>query len=192
MIDISSKIQQIRLLYRTHGADLQDVNILGLRDESNMRNDIYNDYIIAHNNHEAYMFNATTDPSVFFTNNPMVEGGCAHLCYGFYKNAYIIGIHAKGKPYQHEALVQRGNKVKIWRDKNKNFEQDEDEKVEEGYFGINIHKNLSSQTNILYSSAGCQIIQYVNDFGYFMQFIKQHKQKYFSYLLVNIKEINFL
>ena len=192
MIDISNKIQSIKLLYRNHAAELQDVNILGLRDESNMRNDIYNDYIIAHDEHEAYMFNATTDPSVFFTNNPMVEGGCAHLCYGFYKNAYIIGIHAKGKPYQHEALVQRGNKVKIWRDKNKNFEQDEIEKVEEGYFGINIHKNLSSQTNILYSSAGCQIIQYVNDFGYFMQFIKQHKQKYFSYLLINIKEINFL
>ena len=192
MIEVTNRIQQLQILYRNHGAELQDVNILGLRDESNMRNDIYNDYIIAHNNHEAYMFNATTDPSVFFTNNPMVEGGCAHLCYGFYKNAYIIGIHAKGKPYQHEALVQRGNKVKIWRDKNKNFEQDEDEKVEEGYFGINIHKNLSSQTNIFYSSAGCQVIQYVNDFGYFMQFIKQHKQKYFSYLLVNIKEINFL
>lgn len=192
MIEISNRLREIRLLYRNHGAELQGVNILGLRDESNMRNDIYNDYIIAHNDHESYMFNATTDPSVFFTNNPMVDGGCAHLCYGFYKNAYIIGIHAKGKPYQHEALVQRGNKVKIWRDKNKNFEQDEDEKVEEGYFGANIHKNLSSQTNILYSSALCQVIQYVNDFGYFMQFIKQHKQKYFSYLLINIKEINFL
>lgn len=192
MIEVTNRIQQIRLLYRNHAADLQSVNILGLRDESNMRNDIYNDYIIAHDEHEAYMFNATTDPGVFYTNNPLSDGGCAHLCYGFYKNAYIIGIHAKGKPYQHEALVQRGNKVKIWRDKNKNFEQDEIEKVEEGYFGINIHKNLSSQTNILYSSAGCQIIQYVNDFGYFMQFIKQHKQKYFSYLLINIKEINFL
>jgi len=157
-----------------------------------MRNDIYNDYIIAHDEHEAYMFNATTDPSVFFTNNPMAKEGCAHLCYGFYKNAYIIGIHAKGKPYQHEALVQRGNKVKIWRDINKNFVHDATEPIEEGYFGINIHKNLSTLNLIQYSSAGCQVIQYANDFEYFMNFVKLHAQKFYSYLLCNIREVDFV
>jgi len=192
MIEVTNRIQRLQILYRNHGAQLQSVNIIGLRDESNMHKDIYNDFIIAFDSKEAYMFNATTDPSVYYTQNPMDGVGCAHLCYGYYRNAYMIGIHAKGKPYQHEALVQRGNKVKIWRDVNKNFVQDATEPIEEGYFGINIHKNLSTLNLIQYSSAGCQVIQHVNDFEYFINFVKLHAQKFYSYLLCNIREVDFV
>jgi hypothetical protein len=193
-MDITNKLNDIKKIWRNHGAIWQNIIIIGLRDESNSHKDIYNDFIIVANENEAHIFNASTDPGVYYTNNPIDSEGCAHLCYGYYPNAYIIGIHAKGTPWAHEALVQRGNKVTIWRDKNKNFQYDENEIIQSGYFGINIHKNLSDINHIGKSSAGCQVIQYLKDFDFFMKFIKSNKkeQNKFSYLLVNIKECSFL
>jgi len=78
MIEVTNRIQRLQILYRNHGAQLQSVNILGLRDESNMHKDIYNDFIISFDDKEPYMCKATTDPSVSTSKTKYYSKPIAH------------------------------------------------------------------------------------------------------------------
>jgi len=128
---------------------------------------------------------ATTDPGTYWLKNPMKTTGTAIMVPGQYRGAYKIGMH-RG---QYQALVQRGGKVRIWRDNNRdeilNYEEDE----VDGFFGINIHRATAhgASPEVNKWSAGCQVFQDSDDFAEFMALVNKSSEKYgpvFSYTLI--------
>lgn len=112
MISVNYNI--IKELYAMHDLDVDanEINIFGIRDEANQSLDVFNDVIGIYKRGwvAGKIFQATTDPGRYYTLNK--QGGAAHLCEGFWKNIWMVGIHAAGTNFAHEALVQRGNKVR--------------------------------------------------------------------------------
>ena len=108
----------------------------------------------------------TTDPGKHWAENLLNPDGVAILVPGQYRGAYTIGLH-QGK---YEALKQSG-KVKVYRDDNLDDNYDYDpNSIQEGVFGINIHRASSSGTSTQIDkwSAGCQVIANNLDFAEFM------------------------
>lgn len=181
--------------YLKNGAEFDaDINIFGIRDDSEMPKGIFNDYIGVAINGDVQLFKGTCDPSDYWTKeNGIGDKGVAHICLGFHKNVYIVGKHKN----KYEALVQQGAKIKIWRDKNKNFQKNKLDPIESGFFGTNIHR--ASEYKILEKigkySAGCQVIQDPADFKRFMEMIKnsnkykKNKNSKFSYFLIDKNNI---
>jgi|LakMenEpi03Aug12_release.lakeMendotaPanAssembly.Ray.scaffolds.fasta_scaffold348899_2 hypothetical protein len=98
---------------------------------------------------------ATTDAGTYWLKNPMSKKGTAILVPNQYKGVYKLGLH-QGK---YKALVQN-KPMKVYRDNNKNFILDMDSsKIEEGIFGINIHRSNPKGESALNEkwSAGCQV-----------------------------------
>lgn len=188
-------IRDAKKLYDKFGGTWGEINIFGIRNEENAEKDQFNDLICIATDDLIHQYQGTTDPSVYWTKNPMTaEGftGAAHVCEGWHQNIWRVGIHAKGTNFAHEALIQTGNKIRIWRDVDKDFTEDEGEPIQSGYYGINCHRASSQLTEVIgYYSAGCQVIQRIGDFLEFMGIIKgsdvylANPQARFSYLLVN-------
>jgi hypothetical protein len=99
---------------------------------------------------------ATTDPGRKLLERPINKRGAAILCPGQYRGAYVIAKH-KG---EYDALCQKGAKVTVYRDDNKDNILDMDESNKQtGWFGINIHKRRGSRQKVHASSAGCQVFE---------------------------------
>ena len=175
------------------GEDLDyDVNIVGIRNllpGQNVTN-LFDDWISIsyklNNEQQFYIWPATTDPGkkgvMEFTNT----SGVARLVGGQYKKSYAIGLH-KG---QYEALCQV-NKVKVYRDFNRDMTYDENV-IQEGIFGINIHHAGSNSTLVENWSEGCQVFKRIADFNIFMDICKKSKNIFgnlFTYTLINSRDI---
>lgn len=116
------------------------------------------------------VFPCTTVPGLYYLENTVNCKGCAILVPNQYRGAYMLGKH-KGK---YEALCQRKN-LKVYRDNNKNNIYDFDaDTINEGIFGINIHKAGTSSIIVHTWSAGCQVLQKAADFKVLMELC--HKQ----------------
>ena len=132
---------------------------------------------------ESQEWKATTDPGIFWLENPSNIEGTAILFPGQYKDAYKLDLHNGN----YLALCQRSGSVKVWRDNNKNRKFDPD-KTEKGMFGINIHKAGSDSTQVNKWSAGCQVFQKEDDFDKFILLCQGHQALYgnkFTYTLIN-------
>lgn len=128
----------------------------------------------------------TTDPGkkgVIEFQNPL---GVARLVEGQYRGAWQIGLH-KGK---YEALRQI-KPVKVYRDKNKDLNYDEN-RITEGLYGINIHKAGTSSTYVENWSEGCQVFKRADAFDEFMRICKKSAEIYgnkFTYTLLESSDI---
>lgn len=193
-------IDAVKKIFEDGGGEWGEVNLFGLRNEADQQSDLFNDFIGVCAGDAVRIYAGTTDPGAWWTKNPITAAGAtgaAHLCEGFHKNAWRVGVHAQGTPFAHEALVQIGNKVRIWRDVDKDYEMGEKDLVQEGYFGINIHRaGLNDPNKIGKYSAGCQVVRYHKDFEELLEIVKASetfkKNKTgarFSYLLLNIKSL---
>lgn len=131
-------------------------------------------------------WSATTDPGrkgVMEYGNP---NGVARLVPGQYIDSYIIRLH-QGK---YEALGQN-KPVKVFRDPDRNLTFDE-RKIQEGLFGINIHKAGRNSSLVENWSEGCQVFKRSSDFEEFMTIARQAKlsgYKFFTYTLIDSKDI---
>lgn len=129
---------------------------------------------------------ATTDPGkkgVLEYHNP---SGVARLVEGQYRSSHTIGFH-QGK---YEALRQH-KPVKVYRDADKDLEYDE-LKIQEGIFGINIHKAGADSTYVENWSEGCQVFKRTKDFEEFMAICKKAAEihgKSFTYTLIESNDI---
>ena len=134
-------------------------------------------------------FPVTTDPGLYWLNNPGRVEGTAILCPGQYRGAWRIGKH-RGK---YDALVQV-KAVRVFRDSNKdNFFNMEPNTVREGLYGINIHRSGRGTTqNVNKYSAGCQVFSDFSDFNAFMYLcekqIDERGWKNFTYTLLTEPE----
>jgi hypothetical protein len=134
----------------------------------------------------------TTEPGVFYQKNPLSKLGAAVLVPGQYKKAYQLGLH-QGRS-NHPALVQTGNKVKVYRDNDRDGIAEETGVIEEGFFGINIHRASAagSTASIGRHSAGCQVFQKIQDQKELLQLCEQFKAltgNRFTYTLLREKEL---
>ena len=99
---------------------------------------------------------ATTDPGLYWLQNPSRVEGTAILKPGQSVNCWQLGLH-QGK---YEALVQRGP-MTVLRDRNKDVVLDFDTPYEQtGLFGINCHRANETRESVQVDrwSAGCQVV----------------------------------
>ena len=174
--------------YFTNGK--YNLNIIGVRRADTKVTNQFDDYIVVeyidmYGIKTREVFAATTDPGLSSITNPISSKGCAILAPGQYRSCWKLGYH-KGK---YEAIVQY-KPVKVYRDNNKDKVYDFDSKtIEEGIFGINIHKAGDNSTIVNGWSAGCQVLARRKDFDKLMKLahyqISQGHGKLFTYTLIN-------
>jgi len=138
------------------------------------------------------IFSVTTEPGPRILKKPIREvehKGTAILVPDQYRSTYRIGWHGN-QHIGHTALVQRGGKVRVWRDNNRDTNPDYHGPEEEGWFGINIHKHRGSTSRINTGgvSAGCQVFQNSREFYEFMEICDDAAEIWgnsFTYTLVS-------
>jgi len=164
-----------------------DLNLFGIRtndDHSNKFNDIVGVMYLAQGQWNHFMFPATTDPGIYWRENPMNVDGTAILVPGQYRGAYKVGTH-KGYP-----ALQQKKPLKVYRDGDKDEILDMDPStIKEGMYGINIHranaKQASSEVNKW--SAGCQVLADPFQFEFLMALCEKAKSLFgnsFTYTLL--------
>ncbi len=164
-----------------------NLNIIGLR-TVDMTPNLFNDwlYVVYKDESDQWVelrYQITTDPGLYYLNNPMNVKGTAILKAGQYRSSHKLGLH-RG---QYDALVQRG-RVTVYRDNNKDDVYDMDSE-DTGYFGINIHRSNSKResTQVNKWSAGCQVFANPNEFAMFIDLCKRASQTWgpsFTYTLI--------
>lgn len=147
-----------------------NINLIGIRAADQAANS-FNDYIAVLFEHllrwNLFVFPATTDPGVFYRQNPISDKGTAIVMPGQYPRCWELGKH-RG---QYEALVQRGP-ISVSRDNNRDavLDLDADQLVDAGLNGINLHRaSLSGQSfEVGKWSAGCQVVRAPWDYDVLM------------------------
>ena len=128
----------------------------------------------------------TTDPGTKGVKEYHNAAGVARLVPGQYIDSHFLGKH-QGK---YEALKQIG-KVKVYRDANRDMNYDE-KTIQEGVFGINIHKAGANSTYVENWSEGCQVFKKAADFEEFMAIVRKSVaagNSKFTYTLIESKDI---
>jgi peptidoglycan hydrolase-like protein with peptidoglycan-binding domain len=116
---------------------------------------------------------ATTEPGYRYTENPMNPEGAARIKFGQYK-AWQVGIH--GTTDRHEALIQTGGEITVYRDLNKDYQRVGD-KEDTGYFAVNQHWGYDFPYNdVYYASAGCLVGRMRQGHREFMSLIKKDRR----------------
>tara|TARA_R100000008_G_C3556959_1_gene153773 strand:+ start:149 stop:727 length:579 start_codon:yes stop_codon:yes gene_type:complete len=144
-----------------------DLNIVGIRTKSREANKFDDIMTCTYRQNGTWVtkyWPCTTDPGTYHLDNPSRVAGTAILVPGQYRGVYKLDLHA-GK---YEAICQRNGKVKVYRDPNKDEILDMDpDSIQEGYFGINIHRASSKRTSTQVDrwSAGCQVLASPSDFA---------------------------
>jgi hypothetical protein len=169
-----------------------DVNIVGIRNSAtgNKVTNLFDDYLtISYKENGEWKFHiwqATTDPGTKGILETKNKSGIARLVEGQYRGSHTIRLH-QGK---YEALGQAKN-VKVYRDANRDMKYDEN-KIEEGVFGINIHHAGADSTFVNDWSMGCQVFKKKKDFEEFMKICRKAKDIHgnsFTYTLIESSDI---
>ena len=169
-----------------------DVNIVGVRNSSTGQKvtNAFDDCLtISYKEKGEWKFHcwpATTDPGKKGVLEYHNAAGVARLVEGQYRGSHGIGLH-QGK---YEALKQAKN-VKVYRDANKDLNYDEN-KIQEGVFGINIHKAGADSTYVENWSEGCQVFKKSADFDAFMAIVRKSRDIHgnsFTYTLIESSDI---
>ena len=141
---------------------------------------------------EVRSYQVTTEPGPRILRKPINKKGTAILVPGQYRSTYKIDTH--GGKFRHIALCQRNGKVWVYRDTDKDGKPDEKLVMEEGMFGINIHRHArpDEKEYVLGSSAGCQVFKSSRQFAQFMEVCNRSADIYgnsFTYTLLEEREL---
>lgn len=171
-----------------------NLNIIGIRKNKINVTNKFDDYLVVIykvlDKEYRKIYKITTTAGLYYMGNKMGNSnGTAILVPNQYRSSWTIGLH-KG---QYEALVQC-KPVKVYRDSDKDNQYDFNaETIDNGMFGINIHKAGRDSTLVNNWSAGCQVFKRAADFNEFMDIC--HKQVYykkgnkFTYTLLNENDL---
>ena len=169
-----------------------DINIVGIRNSKtgNTVTNVFDDFLTLSYKEggvwKFHIWSATTDPGKKGVMEYHNAAGVARLVPGQYRGSHGIGLH-QGK---YEALKQAKN-VKVYRDANRDMVYNED-KIQEGVFGINIHKAGADSTYVENWSEGCQVFKKSSDFEAFMAIVRKYRDIHgnsFTYTLIESKDI---
>lgn len=168
------------------------LNIIGVRNSATGQKvtNLFDDHITVsytvNGEEKFHCWPATTDPGTKGVMQYGNKAGVARLVEGQYIDSHIMRLHA-GK---YEALGQN-KPVKVFRDPNKDMVYDE-KSIQEGVFGINIHKAGVDSTYVENWSEGCQVFKRSADFEEFMSICRKAKTangNKFSYTLIESTDI---
>jgi hypothetical protein len=174
------------------GAKDYDLNIIGVRNSAtgDKVTNLFDDTLsVSYKVNGVWVYKewqATTDPGKKGVMEFHNAAGVARLVPGQYRGSHTIGLH-QGK---YEALKQQKN-VKVYRDKDKDMQYDTDV-IQEGVFGINIHKAGADSTYVENWSEGCQVFKKSADFDAFMVICREAAKIHgssFTYTLIESKDI---
>jgi hypothetical protein len=174
------------------GAKDFDVNIVGIRNSAtgDKVTNVFDDVMtVSYKVGGEWKFHAwpcTTDPGKKGVMEYHNAKGVARLVEGQYRGSHGIGLH-QGK---YEALKQFKS-VKVFRDADRNMTYAEN-KIDEGVFGINIHKAGADSTYVENWSEGCQVFKRVKDFEEFMTICRKARDVHgnsFTYTLIESADI---
>ena len=169
-----------------------DVNIVGVRNSSTgtvVTNAFDDTLTLSYKVDGVWKFHtwsATTDPGKKGVMEFHNSAGVARLVPGQYRGSHTIRLH-QGK---YEAVCQ-AKPVKVYRDANRNLTYEESQ-IQEGVFGINIHKAGADSTYVENWSEGCQVFKKSADFNAFMAICNKAKAIHgnsFTYTLLESKDI---
>lgn len=183
----------IKHIYKLHGIKSQKIDFFGVRNNERLEDNLWNDPIgvIDNENHNLYMYRGTVDPSTYYHEKPMNKKGLAHLCLGYHKDIWADGKHGKE---QYEAFVNRWycGKQRVWRDVDKNNQYDQNDMIDVGHFGCNLHRasKYKNLRTIGPYSAGCVVVRKNSDFNE-LKLVARKKQKRYSLMLFHESEIPF-
>ena len=169
-----------------------NLNIYGIRNTSRETDDWDDALGIAYKENNQWIvrqWTATTDLGSRYLKRPInPDGGAILVANSQYRNAYTIAKH-RGK---YQALCQTSAKVRVYRDDNRDAYLDLDpNSIQEGMFGINIHRSHPTTTvsSVGSYSAGCQVFQSPDDFKTFMSIcrkqVKERGWDTFTYTLLD-------
>jgi len=165
-----------------------NLNLIGVRTESRLANKFDDWFHVVFKDDSGQWvniaFECTTDPGTYWLGKPMNSNGTAILKAGQYRGVWKVDLH-RGK---YKALCQRNGKVTVYRDNDRNNTLDLSiDTIDEGWFGINIHKAGNDSTQVNRWSAGCQVIANDAEFEILMSLVYKSIEKYgdgFSYTLL--------
>jgi hypothetical protein len=169
-----------------------DLNIVGIRNSTTGTKvtNVFDDAIsVSYKDGGNWIYKEwvnTTDPGTKGVKEYHNAAGVARLVPGQYRGSHTLGLH-QGK---YEALKQQ-KPVKVYRDANRDMNYDET-KIQEGIFGINIHKAGADSTYVENWSEGCQVFKKAADFEEFMVITRKSGAihgKSFTYTLIESKDI---
>jgi len=169
-----------------------DVNIVGIRNSStgNTVTNVFDDWLTLSykigGTWKFHIWTATTDPGKKGVMEYHNAAGVARLVEGQYRGSHTIRLH-QGK---YEALGQQ-KAVKVYRDANRDMKYNEST-IQEGVFGINIHKAGVDSTYVENWSEGCQVFKRSADFEEFMAICRKAKDIHgnaFTYTLIESTDI---
>ena len=169
-----------------------DLNIVGIRNSTTGTKvtNVFDDAIsVSYKENGVWIYKEwvnTTDPGTKGVKEYHNAAGVARLVPGQYRGSHTLGLH-QGK---YEALKQQ-KPVKVYRDANRDMNYDET-KIQEGVFGINIHKAGADSTYVENWSEGCQVFKKAADFEEFMAICRKAGAihgKSFTYTLIESKDI---
>ena len=178
--------------FEDNGNKGYDVNIVGIRNSNTGQNvtNVFDDLLtVSYKENGQWVtksWSATTDPGKKGVMQYHNSAGVARLVEGQYRGSHQLGLH-QGK---YEALRQKDN-VKVYRDANKDLKYDEN-KIQEGVFGINIHKAGADSIEVSNWSEGCQVFKKAADFEEFMKIIRKSRDIHgnsLTYTLIETKDI---
>jgi hypothetical protein len=183
--DIIDRLHELGYQFFSSGD--YNLNIVGIR-YSNTNTNRFTDeiHVIYKVNgrwvHDVYQ--ATTKPGTASLLNPTNSKGTAILVPGQYRSSFKLGYH-KGK---YLALVQT-KPLKVYRDGDRDKVLDLNPKtIDEGIYGINIHKSGRDSVIVDNWSAGCQVFKRSSDFNRFITICNKSKDLYgnsFTYTLLD-------
>lgn len=161
------------------------INIIGIRTNDNTP-DKFNDYICVSYKDEFHIFEATTDPGVYWLKNPMRVTGTFVMMPGQYIDCWTWGTHV-----HYEAFVLC-KPIRGYRDSNKdNLINPDLHKIYTDGQGVDIHHAHETviQNVVDKYSAGCQVTRKFSDWLILYGLGKTSKQKYFSYTLLEENDL---
>ena len=176
-----------------------NLNIIGVRNDSGSASK-FDDFInVVYKDSGEWIcevYPVTTEPGTSILMNPIKEvrhKGTAILVPDQYRGTYKVDWHGS-KSHGHMALCQRGGKVRVWRDNNRDTVPDYHGPEEEGWYGINIHKHrgAAARVNTGGVSAGCQVFQNTVDFYEFMDTCEKASNRWgnsFTYTLLDERDL---
>ena len=177
-----------------------NLNIIGIRNKSGDASKFDDSINIVYKINGEWVcdvYQVTTEPGPSILRRPLKEvshKGTAILVPGQYRSTYIIGWHGS-RDRGHMALCQRGGKVSVWRDNNRDAKPDYHGPEDVGWYGINIHKHrgADSRVNTGGVSAGCQVFRSSRDFSEFMETCSDARDKWgnsFTYTLLDEADLH--
>jgi hypothetical protein len=195
------RVQERGYTVFTHGE--YNLNFVGVR-ANTARAGKFDDWITcwykdSSGSWNAHWWAATTDPGVYWLENPTKRAGTAIMMEGQHAGLWKIGTHKGYKAFQ------QASKVKVYRDNTKDDVLDiNPDSFQEGIYGINGHASDSNPwdsvdkeragQNVGKWSAGCQVWASSAGFRQAVQLAEQSAAlgKYgskFTYTLVKESEI---